>query len=185
MNVHHELMERMTDKHPSSGEIDNATCKSFLPQQGTRDSKEHSTKLEQIKESSRENDKYEIPHRKQDLVRIAQDKAISHESSDYNDHSRNTKRPHDRKDYIFDTRDCKVSWAALGTAGSIVGCFSTAGSHHAKCTWDRSNREYAAYTCVESIKGTYTTQSEEIKHGCVMSLDPNLGLARFHCSGQA
>ena len=86
------------------------------------------------------------------------------------------------KDYMFDVRNCKVTWAAFGTAGSILSCMSETVGHEASCVWNRKNYPHPSYDCTDVIKGTRLPQSAERRKGCILNLDTTLGVARFHCA---
>ena len=86
-----------------------------------------------------------------------------------------------RKSFYFPVSQCTLSWAPIGTQGSVVGCRSEAGSVGAECRWNRGVTDFAAYQCRQTVTGTESVQSVEEHDACLMSLDPAVGMARFSC----
>ena len=85
------------------------------------------------------------------------------------------------KTFYFPLAACTLSWAPVGTQGSVMGCKSEAGNTSAECRWNRGVTDFAAYQCREIVTGSESVQSVENHDACILSLDPAVGLVRFAC----
>jgi len=86
-----------------------------------------------------------------------------------------------QKTFYFPVSTCTLSWAPIGTQGSVIGCKSEAGPVSAECRWNRGVTDFAAYQCRQLVTSTESVQSVEEHDACIMSLDPAVGMARFSC----
>ena len=92
-----------------------------------------------------------------------------------------SRRAQGRKTFYFPVSSCTLSWAPIGTAGSVVSCRSEASNVSAECRWNRAVTDLAVYKCHQVVAAPEAVQSVETHDACVMTLDPAMGLARFSC----
>lgn len=86
-----------------------------------------------------------------------------------------------RKSFYFPVSHCTLSWAPIGTQGSVMGCRSETSGVGAECKWNRGAKSFAAYQCRQIVTGVESVQSMEEHDACLMSLDPAVGMVRFSC----
>lgn len=86
-----------------------------------------------------------------------------------------------QKTFYYPLNSCTLSWAPIGTQGSVVGCRSEAGVVSTECRWNRGVTDFAAYQCREVVTSPESVVSVEKHDACILSLDPAVGMARFSC----
>lgn len=86
-----------------------------------------------------------------------------------------------QKTFLYPLNSCTLSWAPIGTQGSVVGCKSEAGVVSTECRWNRGITDFAAYQCREVVTSPESVMSVEKHDACILSLDPAVGMARFSC----
>uniref|UniRef100_A0A6C0C182 Uncharacterized protein n=1 Tax=viral metagenome TaxID=1070528 RepID=A0A6C0C182_9ZZZZ len=86
-----------------------------------------------------------------------------------------------RKTFFYPLNSCTLSWAPIGTQGSVVGCRSEAGVISTECKWNRGVTDFAAYQCQQTVTSPESVTSVEKHDACILSLDPAVGMARFSC----
>ena len=86
-----------------------------------------------------------------------------------------------QKTFYYPLNSCTLSWAPIGTQGSVVGCKSEAGVVSTECRWNRGVTDFAAYQCREVVTSPESVVSVEKHDACILSLDPAVGMARFSC----
>lgn len=86
-----------------------------------------------------------------------------------------------QKTFYYPLSSCTLSWAPIGTQGSVVGCKSQAGVISTECKWNRGVSDFAAYQCRQIATSPESVMSVDQHDACILSLDPAVGMAKFSC----